>query len=243
MRLDLYLVENNFYPTRAISQEAIRDGRVSLFIKGSWKVVQKPSFIVEKTVEIKVQEEEIWVSRAAKKIQGAFNAFQLDLRGKNVLDIGQSTGGFTQFFLKQGASKVVGVDVGKDQLHESLRKDSRVECFEGTDARDLAFLAGREFHFFSADLSFISLLKVAPELKRVFGNRRIPGLFLVKPQFEVGRSNIGKGGIVKDREILISCEKMVLEGLENLGYKILDYVPAQVRGKDGNQEFICFVTT
>lgn len=244
MRLDLYLVEKGFYPTRTQAQESVKAGRVEVFISNEWRVIKKPSFSLESPQNVKIeQQEKNWVSRAAKKIKGAFETLEINVENKSVLDLGQSTGGFTQFFLHNGAQKVVGVDVGKDQLHESLRSDSRVVFYEGKDARDLSFLKGEEFHFFSADLSFISLLKVAPELKRLLGDKSVEGLFLVKPQFEVGKTNIGKGGIVKDREAFIQCQKMILEGLENLGYKVLDYLPSQVRGKDGNQEFICFVTT
>ena len=234
-------------------------------------------------IDVEIQER-FWVSRAAQKIQGAFSSLDLSVKDKIILDLGQSTGGFTQFFLHEGALKVIGLDVGKDQLHESLRSDHRVEFYEGQDARNLSFLKGRKIHFFAADLSFISLLKVAPEIKSLFQEvsqktsqeasveglsvegssveglsvegssveglsvegssvegLSVEGLFLVKPQFEVGKNNIGKGGIVKDREAFIFCEKMILEGLEDLGFKVLNYLPSQVKGKNGNQEFICHV--
>lgn len=244
MRLDLHLVEKNFYPSRGIAQDSIKEGKVSVLVSGEWKIITKAGFSIDKHTKIKVQEESVfWVSRAAKKIAGAVESLNLCLKDRTVLDLGQSTGGFTQFFLHKGAASVVGVDVGKDQLHQSLREDNRVEFYEELDARHLSCLEGRSFDFFSADLSFISLLKVAPELKRLLGEQSVEGLFLVKPQFEVGRENVGRGGLVKEPVLLLECQKMVLEGLENLGYKVLDYLPSEVRGKDGNQEFICFVTT
>jgi len=244
MRLDLYLVDKNFYPTRALAQESIKAGKVKLFLLNKWRVIKRPGFVVPKEVVVETQKDDVfWVSRAAKKIEGAFESLKLNVNEQVVLDLGQSTGGFTQFFLHKGARKVVGLDVGRDQLHESLKVDPRVEFYENKDARDLSFLKGEEFSFFSADLSFISLLKVAPELYRFFEKSSVRGLFLVKPQFEVGKSNIGRGGLVKDPKILLECQKMVLEGLEDIGYKILDYLPSKVRGKDGNQEFICFVST
>ena len=244
MRLDLYLVHKGLYPTRALAQESIKEGKVQVLVLKGWRVVKKPSFLTEDNQEVKVDDEKFfWVSRAAKKIQGAFQALKVSVKGKSVLDLGQSTGGFTQFFLESGAKRVTGVDVGRDQLHESLKSDERVEFYEGRDARDLSFLDDHKFEFFSADLSFISLLKVAPEILRLLSPQQIEGMFLVKPQFEVGKANIGKGGIVKDRESFLLCQKMVLEGLEEMGYKVLNYVPSRVRGKDGNQEFICHVST
>ena len=243
MRLDVFLVERGFYPTRAYAQESIKLGKVKVLLNNSWRVITKPGFSIEDDQEVDVATDEVqWVSRAAKKIQGAFDLFKLDVSDMCVLDLGQSTGGFTQFFLHKGAKSVTGVDVGRDQLHESLRQDNRVVYYEGKDARDLLFLEGQKFQFFSADLSFISLLKVAPELIRLLSGQNVEGLFLVKPQFEVGRAKVGKGGIVKDWESFLECQKMTLEGLENLGYKVLNYVPSDLRGRDGNQEFICHVT-
>ncbi len=243
MRLDVYLVKNNFYPTRAIAQESIKNGCVQLKINNAFKIVKKPGILVDDFCELSVKEETFWVSRAAKKIESAFSLLDLDVKDKYVLDLGQSTGGFTDFFLNQGASKVIGVDVGKDQLHEKLRDDPRVECFEGHDARDLSFLDSQKFDFFSVDLSFISLLKVAPEIKRFFGEASVDGVFLVKPQFEVGKVNVDKGGIVKKWQVFIDCQKMIIEGLEGMGFRVLNYIPSQIRGKNGNQEFICHVCT
>jgi len=241
MRLDVYLVKNNFYPTRAIAQESIKNGRVQVKINDAFKIIKKPGIIVDEFCKVEVEDETFWVSRAAKKIESAFSLLDIDVEAMHVLDLGQSTGGFTDFFLKQGALKVTGVDVGKDQLHKKLRDDPRVECFEGRDARDLSFLKDHNFEFFSVDLSFISLLKVAPEIKSFFGEKSVSGVFLVKPQFEVGKVNVDKGGIVKKWQVFIDCQKMIVEGLEGMGFRVLNYIPSQIRGKNGNQEFICHV--
>ena len=243
MRLDVYLVKNNFYPTRAIAQESIKNGRVQIKINETFKTVKKPGILVDESCGIVIEDEAFWVSRAAKKMESAFSLLDLDVKDLCVLDLGQSTGGFTDFFLKQGALKVTGVDVGKDQLHKKLRDDPRVECFEGRDARDLSFLKSQKFEFFSVDLSFISLLKVAPEIKSFFGEESVNGVFLVKPQFEVGRSNVDKGGIVKKWQVFIDCQKMIVQALEGMGFRVLNYIPSQIRGKNGNQEFICHVST
>lgn len=243
MRLDLYLVKEAFYPTRVLAQESIKSGQVKVLVRGEWTVVTKTSFVTDTQTKVQVDSNQtLWVSRAAKKLKGAIEDLDIDVRGQKILDLGQSTGGFTQVFLHFGAKQIVGVDVGHGQLHKSLLEDERVLSFEGQDARDLSFLEAHDFDFFSADLSFISLLKVAPEIKRVFGSKKLRGLFLVKPQFEVGRKKVGKGGLVKEPQALLECQKNVLEALEDLGYKILNYLPSRLRGKDGNQEFICFVS-
>ena len=244
MRLDHYLVEKKFFKSRTQAQEAIKKGRVQVLIENSWIVQTKPSFICNETTQTKCDTSEFnWSSRAGLKLEKALKHLKLNLCQQVALDIGQSTGGFTDVLLNSGVKKVFGVDVGKNQLDEKLRKDDRVTFYENQDARDLSCIKSITIDFFTVDLSFISLLKVAPEIHSILNLNKTRGLFLVKPQFEVGRSLIGKGGLVKASEVHLQCEKNIIVGLENIGFKVLDYFPSDLKGKDGNQEFFCFVST
>lgn len=243
MRLDHYLVEKNFFKSRTQAQEAIKKGKVSVLIDKAWTLQKKPSFICSVDTQIKCDSSEFhWVSRAGLKLERALKHLKLNLNEQVALDVGQSTGGFTEVLLSKGVKKVFGVDVGKDQLDEKLRADKRVVFHQNQDARDLSCIKNQDIDFFSVDLSFISLLKVAPEIHATLKERSVRGLFLVKPQFEVGRSLIGKGGLVKPSEVHLQCEKNVIKGLEAIGFKVLDYFPSGLKGKDGNQEFFCFVS-
>lgn len=244
MRLDHYLVKKHFFKSRTQAQEAIKKGVVFVFINNSWQTQKKPSFICDEETRVKFDDSEFhWVSRAGLKLERALNHLKLNLKDQIALDIGQSTGGFTEVLLSHGVSKVFGIDVGKEQLVEKLRKDERVVFFENQDARDLQCIKDQKINFFSVDLSFISLLKVAPEIYSALKNEKTSGLFLVKPQFEVGRPFVGKGGLVKASNVHLQCEKSIIEGLEAIGFKVLDYFPSGLKGKDGNQEFFCFVST
>ena len=244
MRLDHFLVEKKIFKSRTQAQEAIKNGLVSVFINKNWIVQKKTSFICSEATKIKCDTSDFnWASRAGLKLERALKHLKLNLNGKTALDVGQSTGGFTDVLLSLGVKKVIGVDVGKDQLDEKLRADARVVFYENQDARDLSCIKNQVIDFFSVDLSFISLLKVAPEIHSKLHKDEVKGLFLVKPQFEVGRSLIGKGGLVKASEVHLQCEKNIIEGLEAIGFKVLDYFPSGLKGKDGNQEFFCFVST
>ena len=244
MRLDQYLVNQNFFKSRTQAQEAIKKGSVSVLENSVWKTQRRPSYVCTEGVQIKCDTTDfLWVSRAGLKLEGALKSLNLNLENKTALDIGQSTGGFTDVLLSKGVKQVIGLDVGKNQLHAKIRAHEKVKFYENTDARDLSFIKDEHINFFTVDLSFISLLKVAPEIYNILNNKEASGLFLVKPQFEVGRSLVGKGGLVKSAEIQLQCEKDVVRGLEDIGFNVLDYFPSILKGKDGNQEFFCFVST
>ncbi len=241
MRLDQYLVSIQKVRSRTQAKDLIEAG----LVKVDGLVVKKASFSFREgaALEISNEDEHLqWVARSGEKLYGALNRLGVGLSGKTCLDVGQSTGGFTQAMLKKGALMVVGVDVGKEQLDEKIRNHPSVKAYESFDARDLGKLKAEwSVDFFAADVSFISILKVMPGILDIV-DKPVEGILLIKPQFEVGKKNVKKGGLVEVPLIHLDCEKQVLSGLEGMGVQILDYFPSSLRGKDGNQEFICYIS-
>ena len=235
MRLDLYLTEKGYFESRNKSADAIKKGIV--FLNG--KCIQKPSFEVGENSRIEIKGDYCsYVGRGGLKLEGALSEFKIDVRNKVCIDIGSSTGGFTDCLLQKGAKKVYAIDSGKDQLHQKLRLDSRVVCMESFNARYLTESdIGEKCDIVTMDVSFISQTMLYEAVTNVL---KIGGLFisLIKPQFEVGKSNIGKNGIVKDEKIRSEvckkiCEISKLVGLENI--KIID---SPILGGDGNKEYL-----
>lgn len=234
-RLDLFLMEVGLASTRTKSQELIASGKVSV----DGEVVRKAGEKVGAENQISVSEtEHPYVSRGGVKLDAALAHFGIDLQGLRILDIGQSTGGFTHCALLRGASEVVGVDVGTGQLSPLLREDARVRSLEKQDIRALSpQQAGPPFPFFVVDLSFISLSLVLPALPR-FLCPGAEGIVLVKPQFEVGPDRIGSGGIVRDaaaREWALG--RVRLACAEN-GFTVTGEMPSPISGGNGNREFL-----
>jgi 23S rRNA (cytidine1920-2'-O)/16S rRNA (cytidine1409-2'-O)-methyltransferase len=180
-----------------------------------------------------------YVSRGGLKLEGALQHTKLDVRGKTVLDVGLSTGGFTDCLLQAGAVKIVGIDVGQGQTDSKIKDDSRVTIFESLNARDLTAekLGGtKNFDLIVIDVSFISLELILPSALRVLGPEgRI--LSLVKPQFEAGRSALGKSGIVKDPKAFEEVRKKIYKICEDLQLDVEDYFESSITGSDGNQEY------
>ncbi|MBO7161882.1 MAG: TlyA family RNA methyltransferase [Clostridia bacterium] len=235
MRIDLYLAEKGLAPSRSKAKEYIDSGKV--FLNGA--PVKKAGLEVTGTEDIRVMDADKFVSRAGRKLEAALEIFGIDVRGLSALDLGASTGGFTDCLLQRGAKRVIALDVGRDQLDTRLREDDRVFVMENTNARDifpedLPFLPD----IITTDLSFISQTLVYPAVARVLEK----GYFisLVKPQFEAGRENIGKGGIVKDKDGKI--KKAVLEKIEKAasenGLLLLKTAPSPIAGGDGNTEYL-----
>ncbi|HHD75056.1 MAG TPA: TlyA family RNA methyltransferase, partial [Nitratifractor sp.] len=165
MRLDSYLVEKGFFESRNRAALAIKEGQVSV----AEKVVKKPSFSIEEGIEVSVQEVKFYVSRAAKKLEEYLKEYTLPIAGTRALDIGSSTGGFTQILLENGVESVDCVDVGREQLHKSLREEERVSVFEGVDIRDFQSVCsdGGGYDLIVSDVSFISLLKIIAAVDRL----------------------------------------------------------------------------
>ena len=203
MRADRYLVEQGHYPSRARAQAAIRAGCVRV----DGRPLRKASAPIPDGAEVVAVPEHPWVSRGGLKLDHALSTFGLDVRGRDCLDVGASTGGFTQVLLARGAARVVAVDVGHGQLHEAVRADPRVVVMERMDARDLTRALVGEPEVVVCDASFIGLRQVLP----VPLSLAAPGavlVALVKPQFEVGREDVGRGGVVRDAQ---ARERAVME--------------------------------
>jgi 23S rRNA (cytidine1920-2'-O)/16S rRNA (cytidine1409-2'-O)-methyltransferase len=183
-----------------------------------------------------------YVGRGGIKLAGALAHTKLDVRGRTCLDVGQSTGGFTDCLLQAGAAAVIGVDVGHGQLHGKLAADARVTCLEGVNARALQESAVAElgrsgrYDLIVADLAFISLTLVLPQLPELLADGG-DMLLLVKPQFEVGPEHVGKGGIVRDAALYPQVEAKLRQAAEAAGLRVVDYFDSPIAGTDGNREF------
>ncbi|MGB9758015.1 MAG: TlyA family RNA methyltransferase [Candidatus Bipolaricaulaceae bacterium] len=232
-RLDLVLVERGLAPSRAKAQALILAGQVRV----DGVLVDKPGAAVSPAAHIELLSSPRYVSRGGEKLAAALQAFGIDPTGKVCLDIGASTGGFTDCLLQHGARKVYAVDVGRGLLHWKLRNDPRVVVKEGLNARYLRFEdIGEEVDLVTIDVSFISLRLILPRLS---GLVRPDGVVLplVKPQFEAGRAKVKKGVVRESqihRDVLESLAKFVEE---ELNWSVVDSVPSPLLGPKGNREF------
>lgn len=236
MRLDHYLVEKGLYPTREQAKRAILAGEVE--IKGRTDALKPGEQVGRSAPEVHIRARPPYVSRSGEKLAGALEAWGLEVTGMRALDVGSSTGGFTDCLLQKGASEVIALDVGKGQLHWRLRNDPRVTVMEGVNARYLR-LSDLPFKPDLAviDVSFISLLLVLKPLAEVLERGEIV-LALVKPQFEAGRSQVGKGGIVRDPEVHIEVLEKTRAAARETGFFAHRAAAASPRGRDGNREFV-----
>ena len=233
-RLDSEMVARGLARSRERAKEMIRSGNVTV----NGKTAKKPSDEVMTDDLIETAETDIYVGRGALKLEKAYEEFGLDLRGKVCLDIGASTGGFTDFMLQQGAEKVFAVDVGHGQLAQSLIADPRVVNMEGADIREVtADDLGGQADFISVDVSFISLTKILPKVYELLKEEAVAAV-LIKPQFEAGRSDIGKRGIVKDRKVHIRVLSEIDSFASSIGFITEKYTFSPVRGGSGNIEYL-----
>jgi 23S rRNA (cytidine1920-2'-O)/16S rRNA (cytidine1409-2'-O)-methyltransferase len=237
LRLDELLVVRGLYESRSRARDAIERGTV--MVGGA--VAPKPGQLVEASTDISIDDPAArYVSRAALKLIAGLDHFQLDPQGATALDIGASTGGFTQVLLERGAAHVTALDVGHGQFNAGLRADPRVTVIEGLNARDLVadHLGGARPHFIVCDVSFISLtLALPPALSLAAPGAKC--VFLVKPQFEAGREAIGKGGILKDKADGPRVAERLRLWLDAVpGWRALGVCASPVAGSDGNHEFL-----
>ncbi len=235
MRLDSYLVEKGFFESRNRAALAIKEGQVSV----AEKVVKKPSFSIEEGIEVSVQEAKFYLSRAAKKLEEYLKEYTLPIAGTRALDIGSSTGGFTQILLENGVESVACVDVGREQLHRSLREEERVSVFEGVDIRDFQPVCsdGGGYDLIVSDVSFISLLKIIDAVDRLASITATITL-LFKPQFEVGiEAKRDSKGVVVDSVVVELAKQHFVEATLKLGWRVLDTRKSRVSGKEGNIEY------
>ena len=249
IRIDQLLTQNKLCKSRVQAQTFINEQKVTILINDQWRLVSKASLKVELDVEIKLtlDDSDRYVSRGALKLAGALAHTQLDITDFTVLDVGQSTGGFTDCALQAGANKVVGIEVGHDQLDLSLKNNPNVICLEGINARNLSpqdltgHLPKNGFDLVVMDVSFISQTKILanlPKLLRSGGHL----ITLIKPQFEVGKQAIGKGGIVKDKAAIAQLEVTMSRLIQSLGFTLHCYIKSQIKGGDGNQEYLVWAS-
>ncbi|HEY2070632.1 MAG TPA: TlyA family RNA methyltransferase [Rhizomicrobium sp.] len=235
MRADVFLVEHGYAASRAEAQAAIEAGHV----RADGRVVAKSSQALTAEMAIDYTPAHPYVSRSALKLIAALDAFALSPAGLVCLDIGASTGGFTQVLLERGASRVFAVDVGHGQLHAKLIDDTRVISLENTNARELSpVVLGEEPQAIVADVSFISLKLALPRaMMMAAGGAWL--VVLVKPQFEVGKENVGKGGIVRDEKLQKGAADGIAQWLaEQSGWTVLGTMDSPITGGDGNREFL-----
>jgi 23S rRNA (cytidine1920-2'-O)/16S rRNA (cytidine1409-2'-O)-methyltransferase len=238
-RLDVELVRRGLAPSRSRAVEAITAGRVSVSGTPATTAARQVD-AAEPIVVAAEPTADQFVSRGGTKLAGALAAFDVDVDGVRALDVGSSTGGFTDCLLRRGATHVIAIDVGRGQLAWTLRNDPRVTVMERTNVRELeAGAIDPPADLCVADLSFISLRTVAPNLLALT-TADAEFVLLVKPQFEAGRNNVGKGGVVRDPVVHGSVLREVVGAFGTLGLGVRSLVTSPLRGADGNIEFFAY---
>ena len=236
MRLDVFLTEKGFTISRTEAKNFITSGAVKI----CGTVITKPSYDVnEDESEVLIDRSfKKYVSRGGYKLEGALLEFNLDVKGRLAIDIGASSGGFTDCLLQNGASHVICVDSGSGQLSEILRNDKRVTSIENYNAR---YMRSEDFDYVPniavMDVSFISATYIIPSVYNILSNNS-DFICLIKPQFEVGKSGIGKGGIVKNEKIRQSAVDKVTEFAKSIGFEVVKVVKSSIEGGDGNIEYL-----
>jgi 23S rRNA (cytidine1920-2'-O)/16S rRNA (cytidine1409-2'-O)-methyltransferase len=227
-RLDQLLAAGGLVASRSQAESFIRLGKVTV----NTKVVTKPGALVSDTDAVELKSSEQYVSRAGLKLASVAQLFRLDFRGKTVLDVGSSTGGFTDYALQHGTAKVIAVDVGTDQLHPALRGDVRIELHEKTDIRD--FKTAQNIYLVVAAVSFISLREILPSVAKLCtAATRL--VVMVKPQFEAGQSDFKHKGVIKNDKM----RRQILGDFEDWAHRyfvVLDKADSEVPGSKGNRE-------
>ncbi len=239
MRADVFLAAGGYAPSREQAKRLILAGLVTL----DGKPLRRPAEEIEEGAHtVTVSGPERFVSRGGNKLEAALDAFGLNPSGWRALDIGASTGGFTDCLLRRGAAEVAAVDSGSGQFAEALRKDPRVRSYEHCNARDLtAETIGGRVRLIVMDVSFISATLILPRFPALLESVG-DAVCLVKPQFEVGRANIGKGGIVRDPRAHRLAVERVTVCAESLGLCVAGLIPSPILGGDGNREFLIHLT-
>ena len=239
-RIDQLLVQRGLAPSRSAAQRLIERGAVQWHGPRGWTVPRKAGDELPAEAELKLTDdaELRWASRAGLKLEGALAHTGIEVAGRHCLDVGQSTGGFTDVLLARGAAQVTGVDVGHGQLLQRLREDARVTVLEGVNARHLqpSQLPRPSYDLVVGDLSFISLTLVLPALAPLVDPRG-ELLMLVKPQFELQPEHIGKGGLVRDETSYALVRTRVEAACSSAGLVVRDWFDSPILGGDGNREF------
>ena len=240
IRVDKLLVERGLVSSRERAQSLLLAGRVLV----NEQKIEKSGAAVEDTAEIRLLGTELrYVSRGGLKLERALEHWNIDVTGKTCADVGASTGGFTDCLLQHGAAHVIAIDTGYGQIDARLRNDERVRMLEKTNARYLdAAQVPEEAELVAMDVSFISATLVLPAVVRAMfareSDRQRELVLLIKPQFEVGRSNIGKGGIVRDEAAQMAAVERLKEAVASLGGQEIDVIDSPITGAEGNREFL-----
>ena len=238
-RLDAVMVQQGMVPSRQRAKTLIQNGQISV----NGKVCTKPAFAVSETDRIAMEGSDIpFVGRGGLKLEHAVQQMQLSLEGMVCLDIGASTGGFTDCMLQHGAAKVYAIDVGHGQLVQSLREDPRVVNWEGTDVRSIAPEQLKQpADFFSADVSFISLHHVLPYVLPLL-RTGAQGVVLIKPQFEAGKEKVGKKGVVRDKKVHLEVLEQFVQHAAACQFYVKDLTFSPIRGPEGTIEYLGHLT-
>jgi 23S rRNA (cytidine1920-2'-O)/16S rRNA (cytidine1409-2'-O)-methyltransferase len=238
-RIDQLLVIKGFCESREQAQRAIMAGRV--IVEG--QRADKPSLLVAGDAAIEVQGSEKYVGRGGFKLEAALEHFKVPVKGKTCLDVGSSTGGFTDCLLQRGAAKVYAVDVGRGQIDWKLRNDPRVIVREGINARYLSTAdIGETIEICVADVSFISLTLILPAVFALLPSAA-DMVVLIKPQFELSPGKVGRGGIVRDSSLHVEAIEKIRRFVEGEGKHWLGVVESPLRGREGNVEFLAHIRT
>ena len=231
MRLDKYLVVEGYFESRNRANDAIKAGQVMVDGKKA-----KASAKVDENTVVEVEDTKFYVSRAARKLESFLDEYPMNFKNKNALDIGSSTGGFAQIVLENGAASLACVDVGKDQLHISLRGNDKVFLYEETDIRE--FESSEAFEVITCDVSFISILKIIDDIDRL-SQEGTDIVILYKPQFEVGKDvKRDSKGVVQDRDTIARRREEFEAEAVKLGWEEKYQTLSSLRGKEGNQEYL-----
>jgi len=231
MRLDKYLVDEGYFESRNRANDAIKAGQVTVDGKKA-----KASARIDENSMVEVEDTKFYVSRAARKLENFLDEYPMDFKGKRALDIGSSTGGFAQIVLEKGVASLSCVDVGKEQLHISLRGNEKVSLFEETDIRE--FQSDEAFDLITCDVSFISLLKITDDIDRLSQNGT-DIIILYKPQFEVGKDvKRDSKGVVQDIDAIARRKEEFEAETLKLGWIEKYQALSRVAGKEGNQEYL-----
>lgn len=239
IRLDVYLTENGFFPTREKARVAIMEGNV--FVNNQKE--DKPGTMIKEDANVEYRGEKLkYVSRGGLKLEKAAKVFNIDFKDKTCIDIGSSTGGFTDFMLQNCAKKVFAVDCGTNQLDYKLRTDKRVVAMENTNARYLKRedIGDDTIDFISVDVSFISLTKILPVIKELLKENG-ESVLLIKPQFEAGKELVEKNGVVRDSAIHKEVIKLVVDYCVDSGFDILGLDFSPIKGPAGNIEYLLYI--
>ena len=237
LRLDQHLLEAGHFDSREKAQRAILAGQVTV----DGRIADKAGTKVSPSSEILITGRDRYVGRGGHKLEGALGGFGIDPMGMSCLDLGSSTGGFTDCLLQHWASHVTAVDVGRGQLAWSLRQDPRVEVREGVNARYLtASDFERRFDLIVGDLSFISLTKILPAAFELLQPEGVM-IVLIKPQFELSRADVGKGGIVRDAAVRLRAVEAVRTWVTNVGHRFDRFMESPLPGTSGNIEFLALL--